>query len=456
MKKRLNSPFMLFLIVTALIFTLLWSMPAFAKHHQKKFKHNPIIFVHGGAGSASQFESQAMRFTSNGYPQDHLYVLEYDSRSVSTGGYAFIATVHLKLDALITKVLATTGKSQVDLMGHSLGTLVSQLYLTSSPVRAARIAHWVNIDGYSAAEQPGGVDTLGLWAGIGDGGYIVGGQNITMDNQTHVQTATSAESFFEIFKFLTSKAPKTTMIIPKRRYRHIKVAGRACYFPENTGVDGSILEIYKVSAYSGKRLCKKPKAVFAIGEDGNWGPFNARVGERYEFVIVREGQDHHIYKEAFLRDDYFVRLQTSAVGGGVGANMDTAPGQSNLVVTRDKEFWGERLLENDILAVNGVNVVTATNSPFINRTTAIYLFDLDSDGQSFIDEPIPYFHSLYFMTGVDLFMPASNPPDNRIRLTMIPRGQNGLIQEINIPNWSSDGHRISVLFNDFVQWDTIR
>ena len=28
----------------------------------------PIIFVHGFAGSAAQFESQAMRFTTNGYP----------------------------------------------------------------------------------------------------------------------------------------------------------------------------------------------------------------------------------------------------------------------------------------------------------------------------------------------------------------------------------------------------
>ena len=42
-------------------------------------KQNPIIFVHGGSGSGAQFESQAMRFTSNGYPQDHIRVLEYDS-----------------------------------------------------------------------------------------------------------------------------------------------------------------------------------------------------------------------------------------------------------------------------------------------------------------------------------------------------------------------------------------
>jgi len=39
----------------------------------------PVIFVHGGAGSAAQFESQAMRFTSNGYPAECIMAFEYDS-----------------------------------------------------------------------------------------------------------------------------------------------------------------------------------------------------------------------------------------------------------------------------------------------------------------------------------------------------------------------------------------
>jgi len=33
----------------------------------------PIVFVHGSQGSAQQFETQAMRFTSNEYPQDLLF-----------------------------------------------------------------------------------------------------------------------------------------------------------------------------------------------------------------------------------------------------------------------------------------------------------------------------------------------------------------------------------------------
>jgi pimeloyl-ACP methyl ester carboxylesterase len=33
----------------------------------------PIVFVHGFAGSAQQYQSQAIRFVANGYPPDHIY-----------------------------------------------------------------------------------------------------------------------------------------------------------------------------------------------------------------------------------------------------------------------------------------------------------------------------------------------------------------------------------------------
>ncbi|TMA78950.1 MAG: hypothetical protein E6J72_12730, partial [Deltaproteobacteria bacterium] len=32
------------------------------------FRYDPVLFVHGIEGSGAQFESQALRFESNGYP----------------------------------------------------------------------------------------------------------------------------------------------------------------------------------------------------------------------------------------------------------------------------------------------------------------------------------------------------------------------------------------------------
>lgn len=450
MKAFVNFSILFSTVITLSITLLLISLPAFAGYGNQKgkkaFPHNPVIFIHGSSGSASQFESQAMRFMSNGYPKDHVYAMEYDS---SANPYVYWPTVaYPRLDALIAQVLETTGKTQVDLMGHSMGTFVSQYYLNSSPARAAKVAHYVNIDGKPASALPGGVNTMALWAGITYNpatSVVAGALNVVIDNQTHVQVCTSAESFSEMYTFFTGTAPQTTKVVPET-LGLIEIAGRACLFPENIGVDGATLEIYKISHRTGKRLSKRPRAVFNIGEDGNFGPFSARAGERFEFVIVRDGQDHHFYKDSFLRSDYFVRLNTSRVGEGMGAYMDTHPDQVNLIISRDKEFWGERPLEKDILAINGVDVINEVTGEFVNRTNVVYVYDQNADGVSYIDEPLEFFHSVSFMTGVDLFVPT-----DMVRITVIPRGGSGKMQNLNIPGWPSDYHRISVQFNDFVQ-----
>jgi triacylglycerol esterase/lipase EstA (alpha/beta hydrolase family) len=82
----------------------------------------PIVFVHGGSGSGAQYESQAMRFASNGYPPNYIRVHEYDSTfSINTQ-----AQVLAGLDTLVADLLAETGATQVDLLGHSLGTVLMQ------------------------------------------------------------------------------------------------------------------------------------------------------------------------------------------------------------------------------------------------------------------------------------------------------------------------------------------
>ena len=79
---------------------------------------HPMVFVHGGTGSGAQFDSQKMRFTENGYPDDYVRVFEYDS----TFSVESPADVQARLDTFIAHVKQETGRSQVDLLGHSLGT----------------------------------------------------------------------------------------------------------------------------------------------------------------------------------------------------------------------------------------------------------------------------------------------------------------------------------------------
>jgi pimeloyl-ACP methyl ester carboxylesterase len=200
--------------------------------------HNPIIFVHGYVGSGSQFESQKMRFVENGYPDSYVRVLEYDSTPATpvpggglnpVGIQVIEGQLFPRLDQLIAQLKSQTGRRQVDLLAHSLGTTLMQDYLNSDPARAANVAHYVNIDGRTASHPPGGVSTLALWATRGPlsppGRSIPGATNVSIPDSTHVQSATSPISFREMYRFFTGKGPGATNII--RQAGEITLSGRA-------------------------------------------------------------------------------------------------------------------------------------------------------------------------------------------------------------------------------------
>jgi len=418
----------------------------------------PIIFVHGSAGSAAQFESQMMRFASNGYPASYVYALEYNTSPVESDN-----VVWARLDGLIDTAKAQTGADKVYLLGHSLGTFKSQGYLRSSTARAANVAKYVNLDGLTGASLPGGVPTLALWATKGwsynPANTIVGATNVFVPNQTHVQIATSSESFVEIYKFFTGKMPTTDQIVPQP-CGQLQLSGRAVFFPANTGVGTGTLDIWKVNGGTGERIGATPQTTFALTgtgpADGAWGPFNAENGQYYEFVIIRSGvRPHHFYFEPFMRGDHLVRLLTSPPGG-IGDLMERNMTSAALVITRNKEFWGNDTVTNDILTINGTNVINAATCPIIKSpgltgVIGIFAYDRYLNGLTNLSAPIPTFFAVGFMTGVDIYMPAADPPTGTISLVLTPRGGGGKTQTVNILNWASLNHSISVPFNDFIQ-----
>ena len=413
-------------------------------------KRNPIIFVHGGSGSGAQFESQAMRFTSNGYPQSHIAALEYDSSQPLVSNPANMAALHARLDALIAELQASTGQQQVDLMGHSLGTAVSQTYL-STPARAANVAHYVNIDGGAASAPPGGVPTLAIWAGAVNRPVppqIVGATNVTLPDQEHVEVASSEEAFLAMYEFLRGKQPLTTKILPEILPR---ISGRATNFPQNTGLDGATLEVWLVDGDTGERVGHAPRETFAIGPDGNWGPFKAWFGFHYELALVREGQvELNYFYEPFLRSDHLVRLN---VAGGLAPFIASGPNHTALTVVRYREFWGDRGAQNDVLEVGGTNVINATSAPSGTvglASVSVFLFDVGLDGVSNVPGPIPFpFGPLGFLTAQDLFLPTD--PVGTIAVRVVPRGVAEDEVTVNVPNLPSSTNRVVVQLNDFEQ-----
>ncbi|WP_106399217.1 esterase/lipase family protein [Actinocorallia populi] len=82
----------------------------------------PVVFVHGYDGGASDWTKAMSVFREGGYSDTELFAYEYDSHGdnrINAQGLA----------AFVADVLVRTGASQVDVVNHSMGGLVSLWYL---------------------------------------------------------------------------------------------------------------------------------------------------------------------------------------------------------------------------------------------------------------------------------------------------------------------------------------
>jgi pimeloyl-ACP methyl ester carboxylesterase len=431
---------------------------AYATDQETNLDIRPMVFVHGFSGSGAQFESQAMRFTSNGYPANYIATYEYDSYGLYLNA-SLISQVLAGLNNSIATLRTQTGFDQVNLIGHSMGTMVCQRYLNNSG-DAAKIANYVNIDGATATSLPGGVPTLAIWAGTGwtydPSNNITGATNVWIPSTTHVEVCTCAESFAYMYEFFTGEEPVTTDIVPQL-LGQVVLAGRALYFSVNIPVQNATLEIWEVNGDTGARNGSSPQATYDFPSQGNgtWGPFDAKGGVPYEFALtLSDGKTVHYYHQPIIRNDSWIRLLTDQPGGlGLAEYMDTwkSPTHSNLIIIRYKEFWGDQGPNNDILAINGTNIINANTCPMnkMGAVNAIYAFDKGNDTVSHVDTPISFYAGMPFMTGVDLYIPAAIPPNGTISLVLMPRGSIGKTQVINVPNWASLNQYIIVQFNDY-------
>lgn len=426
----------------------------------------PVVFVHGGSGSASQFESQAQRFIINGYPLSYLAAYEH---TTATGGPTPQNQID-GLDVVIDAVLARTGQTKVDLIAHSRGAGVCTYYLESSAARAAKVAHYVAVDSQTGLDTiatlgltrpPGNVSMLALWGEGDQTRTVAGATNVYIPTQAHIESATSAASFAEFFKFFNNnEQPATTEILPESG-TNVTIQGKVLYFPENTGALGT-LNIYEVNANTGFRVSETPVATKTIGTDGEWGPYSVKKDVTYDFAFQHNnGENHFFYREPFTRSNYFVRLNASDPVTGIGRYMTKTANHVDILISRDREMWGDQGAESDILYVDGSSVVTSVAAPRSKRLSGLFLMDwgaIKSGAGSYpttpdqvtdLSTPIGLFHAQGFLSGLDLYMPAATPPNRTISCWMIQRG-GSKAQLINVPNWASNQARMSVVFKDYV------
>ena len=84
--------------------------------------HTPVVFVHGFTGDASNWATAETLFQAGGYGSGELFAYEYNWTQSNRTSAAGLATY-------VKQVLAKTGATQVDIVNHSMGGLVSDWYV---------------------------------------------------------------------------------------------------------------------------------------------------------------------------------------------------------------------------------------------------------------------------------------------------------------------------------------
>lgn len=399
----------------------------------------PIVFVHGFAGSAQQFQSQAMRYEMNGFPSDHLLAYEHDGAGAVTD--AFI----MGLDKVIDDARSKFSTDKVFLIGHSRGTSVSSMYL-SDATRAAKVARYVSLDGAGCGDIP--VPCVAPAQTTNTRGV----QTDPIPNQKHVEIATSKESFAIQFKFLFDREPKTIDIV--KQSEPVVISGRAVNFPANTGRDGVTFQLWEIDASNGHRTGDDPKITFQLDASGAWGPVTVDPEKHYEMVLIAKDAplQHHFYTQPFIRSSQFVRLLSGPPDSDSRTHTNVGDGHSAIVMMRMREWTTDDKVEvkteSKDADQSSMNVITGdiTNNPI-----SIFLHDDAATPDKTSLALLPWFPMQPFQTGVDIFMPANAAADGTITLTSSPRGASDKPQVLRAANWPSTSNTITVMFNDYPQ-----
>ncbi|HEX5983573.1 MAG TPA: alpha/beta fold hydrolase [Solirubrobacterales bacterium] len=101
---------------------------------------DPILFVHGWSGSASNWNTMIAEFEADGYPSSHLSAYSYNtSQSNKT-------SAETEVKPRVESLLEATGAEKVDIVAHSMGSLNSRWYVKFLGGEA-KVDEWVSLGG---------------------------------------------------------------------------------------------------------------------------------------------------------------------------------------------------------------------------------------------------------------------------------------------------------------------
>ena len=390
----------------------------------------PIIFLHGFLASGDTYEKQTKRFTSNGYSLADLYAFDWNTLD-------FTANNINNLDKFVDEVLAKTGASQVDLVGHSAGTRVVQDYTIK---HRNKVKHLVLLAGFPPSRQDS-TPILNIYStfdfiasGVGD---VIGGTNLKQTDKDHYQVATCAESFEAMYKFFNNGQVPTTLEYTAEN--NIILSGKSGSFGENKFIENTIVDIYKVDATTGFRINASPEKTYYTDSKGFWGPFRAEANTYYEFVVydnISGSRKVHYYREPFTRSDKLVYLRTFPTGVSIaGLFLAALPKDDNQSVTA---FFGASqaaVANRDVLVLDGNILTTNTFCSKENTTIALFTYD-DNKNKATNMTTIGAFNAFPFLKGADIYFPTLS----KQIITMTFNGRT-----LHASNWKSNSEGVNVM-----------
>ena len=152
-----------------------------------------------------------------------------------------------------------------------------------------------------------------------DGPALKGADNVVIAGIDHRETAYSPKAFEAMFRFITGKPPVSLTVAAEASVSlGGKVSGYFAYaaqgtVPTNLPLAGASLEVFATHPETGERL---GNAVYrkVIGDDGEWGPFEADGQARYEFALAAPGYAKtHFYRSPFPRSSTVVNLRVEKI-----------------------------------------------------------------------------------------------------------------------------------------------
>jgi pimeloyl-ACP methyl ester carboxylesterase len=385
----------------------------------------PIVFVHGTYSSGTDIAHMAALLGSNGFCQDRIVAVDYDSVALSAnfmgGGIdspgvdctgpnmpSGCGMIDRAIDAILANpnVVDAQGHpfTQVDLAGHSQGTFHCGNYLAAHP---QKVAHYLNFSGIPnvgnvptlslsslrdlfgsphhamgnngtcAFQQleDGGVEAVVPEGGAPEGGSAEGGagdggactvHQVTFIHQDHFAVAASKDSFVQVYKYLTGKEPMYKDI--QCGEDPVTVEGIAETFADNTPSPGT-LEIREVGTTP-----RAPSApVSSVPMDpmtGHFGP--VKIKRNVQYVFTGKDPTGKVigwqYFTPFKRDNRLIRVLSPASGsdgspvGSIVAAQSTGQAVTSPSTVVVVARWAEGGFRQDLGASLTVDGTEVLNS----------------------------------------------------------------------------------------------